>query len=76
LEGDVTDDVQRALGRIEGKLDGIGHEQERIAAYMGQVTGRVGKLEARVASIFAWAAGFGAAGGVIFAIVKNAVTGE
>jgi hypothetical protein len=63
--------VLRALGRIEGQLEGIQREQARSATYTIQTSERVGKLERATSYRTGWAAGAGAAGGLLFTLLRN-----
>lgn len=70
-------DLVRSLGRIEGKIDGILIEQNRIAEYAANTSERVGRLEQQVSNIRGWTAGIsatiGAVAGLIMAWVKKKV---
>jgi hypothetical protein len=69
---EITDvQIHRALGRIEGKLDGIIEEQRRLAVFAGEtnarheiLANRVGGIENTLGKILGWAAGVGVTGGV------------
>jgi hypothetical protein len=62
--------LQRSLGRIEGKIDGLLNEQKRQAAYTTELslrqdvlTTRVSKTENTLGKLLGWAAGVGVTGG-------------
>lgn len=61
--------IERALGRIEGKLEGIALEQQRIAEYVAATSHRVGSLERKASHRAGWLAGIGATGGGVGAFV-------
>jgi hypothetical protein len=71
MSEDRFNEIQRSLGRIEGKLDGVRDEQVRQAEYATATSARVGVLERKVASIFAWAAGAGAGAGLVLTVVRD-----
>lgn len=45
-----NDDVMRALGRIEGQLEGMQHAQERQGQEIQTISGRLRTVEQRAAS--------------------------
>lgn len=62
----MSDDLMRALGQIEGKLDGIAEHQKD----QGE---RLVHVEAKLNRILGWAAGAGAAAGGLIALIKSKV---
>ena len=62
-------EVMRALGRIEGKLEGVLAEQKRVADYAVITSQRVAKLELSGERAHGWAAGAGAVAAVIMTLV-------
>lgn len=58
----------RALGQIEGKLDGVLEEQKDIGV-------RVRALESKADRILGWAAGAGFAGGGLVVAIKAKLAG-
>jgi hypothetical protein len=66
---DILFDMSGALGRLEGKLDGVLAEQERIARYAATTSERVGRIERSVANMFGWASGVAAAVAFVISIV-------
>jgi hypothetical protein len=63
-------DLERALGRIEGMLDGVQKELQRIAGYSASTSERVGALEQWKSRTIGLLAGAGAAGGGVAALVQ------
>jgi hypothetical protein len=53
-------ELQRSLGRIEGKLEGILDEQRRLAGYVADTSLRVRVVEQEQSRSKGWAAGIGA----------------
>ena len=64
----MTDDLMRAVGRIEGKLDGIADTQKDQSA-------RLQVVEAKVSNMLGWASGLGAAFGMAGAYLKSKLGG-
>lgn len=60
----------RALGRIEGKLDGMSEQADRLRADHDSLNNRVALLEKSETTARAWAAGAGFTGGGVFALLK------
>jgi hypothetical protein len=77
---DRMDEVLRALGRIEGSLNGVVTEQQRLANYTAANSGRIGTLERRhdahEARVKGWAAGAGAVGALLVTAIKWLVMGQ
>lgn len=48
------------VGEINGKVDGVLKEQERIGRYIASVDKRVSAVENRVSGLVGWAVGAGA----------------
>lgn len=66
------DEIQRALGVIEGQLRGIQMEMGRVGMYAADTSKRVGALETKVAGLVGWAAGAGAAAALVVSLVMAA----
>ena len=67
-------EIQRALGRIEGQVNGIAETQKVNTTRMGAIEARVARVE-RNASVskarrVGWMAGAGSVGGIVVAGVK------
>lgn len=66
-------ELVRALGRIEGRLEGIESEQRRISTSIARtdahIQTRINQLERNESKRTGWAAGAGAAAGAIIAAV-------
>lgn len=69
MHDEILSELVRAVGRIEGKLDGMAVEQERTTRYAQATSARVGALERASAGMKGWAAGAGAAAGAILGAV-------
>lgn len=65
------DEISKTLGRIEGALEGIHREQQRVAEYTIAISGRLSTVEQRQSRILGWAGGAGAlAAAVVSATFK------
>lgn len=69
MTDDSMQEISRALGRIEGKMDGVLEEQRELGT-------RVRAVESKVDRILAWAAGAGAVGGGAIAFLKSKLFGH
>ena len=60
----MSDDIERSLGRIEGKLDGIRSHLDQHSESIASIDGRLGKVEKKVY----WFSGITAAVGAAFGV--------
>ena len=63
-EKTMSDDIERSLGRIEGKLDGIKNHLDQHHESINSIDARLGRVEKKVY----WFSGITAAVGAAFGI--------
>lgn len=71
--GDVHDLV-RAIGRLEGKIDGLLTAQRQSAEREVTFDARLRTVEQRLGSLLGWAAGAGAAASLILSLILRVIT--
>jgi hypothetical protein len=71
MSNEQASQILRALGRIEGRIDGVLEEQRRIASYTTATSARVGELEREQSRWKGWMAGIAATvSAVVAALVR------
>ena len=63
-------ELMQAVGRLEGKIDGVLLEQRRSLENQNTLERRVGLLEQKVSGLVGWAAGAGAAAAAVVTIAQ------
>lgn len=71
----MTDEVTRALGRVEGRLDGLERGINANTASIKDLGQRIGKLEVTAAKSGAWAGGFAGVGFALLATTLKSKLG-
>ena len=64
-------DIIRAIGRLEGKLDGVMSEQTRITRYLETASVRLRSVESKQNRIYGWAAGVAAVVTLLFSVLSD-----
>lgn len=65
----MTDDVYQILGRIEGTVDGILREQQRLSAYTENTSTRLRRVEDSQQRMFGMAATISALVGIVVSVL-------
>ena len=63
--------ILRALGRIEGQLDGIQTEQGRVSEYAGEISRRLHIVEDQQSRWRGWMAGVAAVVSIIVTLIAT-----
>jgi len=66
----MWEEIQRALGRVEGKIDGMCKDQNRSHDYLVATSKRVGSLERWRSWIVGISIGAGAVGGLVIKVLS------
>ena len=66
-------DITRAIGRLEGKVDGINNRLDRINGSLGNHDDRINDLESSCSSIKGQASILGILGGIIVSAIVASI---
>jgi hypothetical protein len=73
MPDEILLELSQTLGRLEGKVDGLLREQQRVAEVSAVTASRVNELEAGISRVIGWASGAAAVIAFLVSWVKELV---